>query len=139
MYQAGTLSGNPLAMTAGLETLRILTEDADLYPTLERRAATLVDGIQSNLDELGLPYTSNRVGSMFTLFFTERPVTNWDDAKTCDTGIYGSYFSEMLQRGIYLAPSQFEAAFLSIKHSDEDITRTIEANRESLQAIAKNG
>ncbi|MBR9974549.1 MAG: glutamate-1-semialdehyde 2,1-aminomutase [Bacteroidetes bacterium] len=139
MYQAGTLSGNPLAMTAGLETLRILTEDAELYPTLEARAATLVAGIQTNLDELGLPYVSNRVGSMFTLFFTERPVTNWDDAKTCDTGIYGSYFSEMLQRGIYLAPSQFEAAFLSIMHSDEDIARTIEANRESLQAIAKNG
>ena len=139
MYQAGTLSGNPLAMTAGLETLRILTEDADLYPTLERRAATLVNGIQANLDELGLPYVSNRVGSMFTMFFTDRPVRNWDDAKTCDTGIYGSYFSEMLQRGIYLAPSQFEAAFLSIKHSDEDITRTIEANRESLRAVANNG
>lgn len=138
MYQAGTLSGNPLAMTAGLETLRILTEDPDLYPTLEARAKTLVDGIQQNLDELGLPYASNRVGSMFTLFFTDRPVSNWDDAKTCDTGIYGSYFSEMLQRGIYLAPSQFEAAFLSIAHSEDDVARTIEANRESLRAIVNN-
>ncbi|MFZ1731365.1 MAG: glutamate-1-semialdehyde 2,1-aminomutase [Bacteroidota bacterium] len=138
MYQAGTLSGNPLAMTAGLETLRILTEDPLLYTKLDANAGALVAGIQKNLDELGLPYTSNRVGSMFTLFFTERPVNNWDDAKTCDTGLYGSYFSEMLQRGIYLAPSQFEAAFLSIMHSDEDIARTIEANRESLQTIAKN-
>ena len=139
MYQAGTLSGNPLAMTAGLETLRILTEDPDPYAKLDARAGALVDGIQKNLDELGLPYVSNRVGSMFTLFFTDRPVTNWDDAKTCDTGIYGSYFSEMLQRGIYLAPSQFEAAFLSVMHSDDDIARTIQANRESLQAIVKNG
>ncbi|MBE0644998.1 MAG: glutamate-1-semialdehyde 2,1-aminomutase [Bacteroidetes bacterium] len=139
MYQAGTLSGNPLAMTAGLETLRILTEDPQLYANLDARADMLVEGIQNNLDELGLPYLSNRVGSMFTLFFTERPVANWDDAKTCDTGLYGSYFSEMLQRGIYLAPSQFEAAFLSIMHSDEDIARTIQANRESLQAIANNG
>ena len=138
MYQAGTLSGNPLAMTAGLETLRILTEDPDLYTKLGARAGVLVDGIQKNLDALGLPYVCNRVGSMFTLFFTDRPVANWDDAKTCDTGIYGSYFSEMLQRGIYLAPSQFEAAFLSIAHSDEDVARTIEANHESLRAIVNN-
>lgn len=138
MYQAGTLSGNPLAMTAGLETLRILTEDPDLYVKLDQRAGALVEGIQKNLDEFGLPYVSNRVGSMFTLFFTDRPVVNWDDAKTCDTGIYGSYFSEMLQRGIYLAPSQFEAAFLSVMHSDDDIARTIEANHQSLQAIANN-
>lgn len=138
MYQAGTLSGNPLAMTAGLETLRILGEDPALYATLDARAASLVDGIQKNLDDLGLPYVSNRVGSMFTLFFTDRPVTNWDDAKTCDTGIYGSYFSEMLHRGIYLAPSQFEAAFLSMAHDEEDIARTIEANRESLRVIVNN-
>ncbi|MFA6232646.1 MAG: glutamate-1-semialdehyde 2,1-aminomutase [Bacteroidota bacterium] len=138
MYQAGTLSGNPLAMTAGLETLRILTEDPQLYMRLDASAAKLVEGIQDNLDELGLPYVSNRVGSMFTLFFTEHPVTNWDDAKNCDTGLYGSYFSEMLQHGIYLAPSQFEAAFVSIMHSEEDIARTIQANRESLRTIAQN-
>jgi glutamate-1-semialdehyde 2,1-aminomutase len=139
MYQAGTLSGNPLAMTAGLETLRILSEEPLLYMKLEMSAGMLIDGIQKNLDKLGLPYVSNRVGSMFTLFFTDRPVRNWDDAKTCDTGLYGSYFSEMLQRGIYLAPSQFEAAFLSVMHSDDDIARTIEANRMCLQTIVRNG
>jgi glutamate-1-semialdehyde 2,1-aminomutase len=138
MYQAGTLSGNPLAMTAGLETLRILSEDPQLYTNLDARAGMLVEGIQKNLDELGLPYVSNRVGSMFTLFFTERSVNNWDDAKTCDTGLYGSYFSEMLHRGIYLAPSQFEAAFLSMMHSDEDIALSIAANRASLLAIVNN-
>ncbi len=139
MYQAGTLSGNPLAMTAGLETLRILSEDTLLYMKLDLSAGMLIDGIRKNLDELGLPYVSNRVGSMFTLFFTDRPVRNWDDAKTCDTGLYGSYFSEMLQRGIYLAPSQFEAAFLSVMHGEDDIARTIAANRESLQTIVRNG
>jgi glutamate-1-semialdehyde 2,1-aminomutase len=139
MYQAGTLSGNPLAMTAGLETLRVLTEDPQLYARLDMRANTLANGIRANVEELGLPFTSNRVGSMMTLFFTDRVVTNWDDAKTCDTGLYGSYFSEMLKRGIYLAPAQFEAAFVSIMHSDKDIARTIEANRDSLKAIKNNG
>ncbi|MCB2204789.1 glutamate-1-semialdehyde 2,1-aminomutase [bacterium] len=139
MYQAGTLSGNPLAMAAGLETLRLLTEDPELYLKLDAQSGKLAEGIQANVDELGLPYTSNRVGSMMTLFFTDRKVQNWDDAKTCDTGLYGSYFSEMLKRGIYLAPAQFEAAFVSIMHSDEDIARTIEANRESLKAIKNNG
>ena len=139
MYQAGTLSGNPLAMTAGLETLRVLTEDPQLYTKLEMQSNTLANGIRANVEELGLPFTSNRVGSMMTLFFTDRQVTNWDDAKTCDTGLYGSYFSEMLKRGIYLAPAQFEAAFVSIMHTDEDIARTIEANREVLKAIKNNG
>lgn len=139
MYQAGTLSGNPLAMTAGLETLNVLTEDPDLYAKLDAQSAKLADGIRANVEELGLPFTSNRVGSMMTLFFTDRHVQNWDDAKTCDTGLYGSYFSEMLKRGIYLAPAQFEAAFVSVMHTDEDIARTVEASRESLQAIKNNG
>ncbi|MBR9977188.1 MAG: glutamate-1-semialdehyde 2,1-aminomutase [Bacteroidetes bacterium] len=137
VYQAGTLSGNPLAMTAGLETLRLLSGDDGLYPLLERQAARLADGIRGNLDELGLPYVSNRVGSMLTLFFTDKPVHSWDEAKTCDTELYARYFTEMLKRGIYLAPAQFEAAFLSIMHDDDDIDRTIEANRESLRAIVK--
>ncbi len=139
MYQAGTLSGNPLAMTAGLETLNVLTEDPELYLKLEAQSAKLADGIRNNVEEMGLPFTSNRVGSMMTLFFTKRDVQNWDDAKTCDTGLYGSYFSEMLKRGIYLAPAQFEAAFVSVMHSDEDIARTVEASRESLKAIKNNG
>jgi glutamate-1-semialdehyde 2,1-aminomutase len=139
MYQAGTLSGNPLAMTAGLETLNVLTEDPELYAKLDAQSAKLADGIRANVEELGLPFTSNRVGSMMTLFFTDRRVQSWDDAKTCDTGLYGSYFSEMLKRGIYLAPAQFEAAFVSIMHTDEDIARTLEASRDSLKAIKNNG
>ncbi|MBL0175508.1 MAG: glutamate-1-semialdehyde 2,1-aminomutase [Ignavibacteria bacterium] len=132
MYQAGTLSGNPLAMTAGFETLSTIAEDPAFYETLERKAARLCDGIQRNLDAAGLPWITNRVGSMFTLFMTDVPVRNWDDAARCDTAAFGAYFSKMLARGMYLAPSQFEAAFLSIMHSDEDIDRTIEANRLSL-------
>ncbi len=133
MYQAGTLSGNPLAMTAGLETLRMLSEDADVYARLDAQAAMLCNGLQSILDEYGLPWVTNRVGSMFTLFFTDAPVRNWDDAKRCDTARFGAYFSAMLDRGVYLAPSQFEAAFMSIMHSDEDVARTLEAARESLR------
>jgi glutamate-1-semialdehyde 2,1-aminomutase len=138
MYQAGTLSGNPLAMTAGLETLRILTEDPELYMKLDVQSARLEEGIRANLSDLGFPYTLNRVGSMITLFFTERDVRSWEDAKTCDTGLFGSYFSEMLRRGIALPPAQFEAAFLSIMHDDTIISRTVEANRESLAVIRKN-
>jgi len=133
MYQAGTLSGNPLAMTAGLETLRVLTEDATLYARLDERAEILCDGIQEILDEFSLPWVTNRVGSMFTLFFTDTTVRNWDDAKRCDTSRYAEYFSRMLDRGIYLAPSQFEAAFISIMHSNEDVARTLEAAREGLR------
>mgnify|MGYP000112021949 FL=1 len=138
MYQAGTLSGNPLAMTAGLETLNVLTEDPELYAKLDTQSAKLADGIRANVEELGLPFTSNRVGSMMTLFFTDRQVQSWDEAKTCDTGLYGSYFSEMLRRGMYLAPAQFEAAFVSVMHTDEDIARTVDASRESLKAIKNN-
>jgi glutamate-1-semialdehyde 2,1-aminomutase len=132
MYQAGTLSGNPLAMTAGFETLSTIAEYPAFYETLERKAARLCDGIQRNLDDAGLPWITNRVGSMFTVFMTDAPVRHWDDAVRCDTAAFGAYFSKMLSRGMYLAPSQFEAAFLSIMHSDEDIDRSIEANRLSL-------
>lgn len=135
MYQAGTLSGNPLAMTAGLETLRVLTEDPALYARLDENAEALCSSMQDILDEYGLPYITNRVGSMFTLFITDRPVRNWEDAKTCDTAKFGTYFSHMLNRGIYLAPSQFEAAFMSIAHSSDDRERTLEAARESLKLL----
>ena len=134
MYQAGTLSGNPLAMTAGFETLSLLREPGT-YEKLDASAAALCAGIQSNLDEKGLPFVTNRVGSMFTLFFTDRQVRNWDDAATCDKDRFGKYFSGMLERGIYLAPSQFEAAFMSIMHGDEEIAKTIAANREALDAL----
>jgi glutamate-1-semialdehyde 2,1-aminomutase len=134
MYQAGTLSGNPLAMTAGFETLSILREPGT-YEKLDAAAAALCAGIQANLDEKGLPYVTNRVGSMFTLFFTDRPVQNWTDAAACDKDMYGNYFSAMLERGIYLAPSQFEAAFMSVMHGDEEISKTIDANREALALL----
>ncbi|MCZ7557395.1 MAG: glutamate-1-semialdehyde 2,1-aminomutase [Bacteroidia bacterium] len=135
MYQAGTLSGNPLAMTAGLETLRVLTEDPAFYARLDENAEALCTGMQDILDEFGLPFVTNRVGSMFTLFFTDRPVRNWEDAKSCDTAKFGTYFSNMLDRGIYLAPSQFEAAFMSVMHSSDDRERTLEAARESLKLL----
>ncbi|MAT39575.1 MAG: glutamate-1-semialdehyde-2,1-aminomutase [Ectothiorhodospiraceae bacterium] len=134
MYQAGTLSGNPLAMAAGYATLKVL-RDGTVYEQLEANAARLNDGIQANLDALGLPYTKNRVGSMFTMFFTDSPVHDWDSANASDRDKYAAYFREMLQRGIYLAPSQFEAAFMSIMHGEEEIEKTIAAHRESLEAI----
>ena len=131
--QAGTLSGNPLAMTAGYETLKRL-QAPGVYDTLEAKAQALEAGIQSNLDSLGLKFQTNRVGSIMTLFFTETPVTSFEDANGCDQEMFARYFNEMLSRGIYLAPSQFEAAFVSLAHSDEDIETTIKANYEALKA-----
>ncbi len=132
MYQAGTLSGNPLAMTAGYETLSILMEDGDFYNRLERKSSLLAAGIGKNIEALHLPLTQNRVGSMSTLFFTPHAVTDYHSALQADTKRFAVYFREMLERGIYLAPSQFEAGFVSIAHTDEDIERTIQANQEAL-------
>ncbi len=131
--QAGTLSGNPLAMTAGYETLRRLQEP-DVYDVLEAKAQALEIGILENLKALGLKYQTNRVGSIMTLFFTEVPVTSFDAANACDQDLFARYFREMVNRGIYLAPSQFEAAFVSLAHSDADIDATIKANYEALKA-----
>ncbi len=137
MYQAGTLSGNPLAMTAGLETLSVLEEDRGAYERLESLSRRLADGIGRNLRTLGLQLTQNRVGSMSTLFFTEGPVTDFASAVKSDTGRFGAYFRAMLERGVYIAPSQFEAAFVSLAHSEGDIDRAIEANRESLETAMR--
>jgi glutamate-1-semialdehyde 2,1-aminomutase len=134
VYQAGTLSGNPLAMSAGLETLRILSEDPALYDSLEKKSLALAEGIRGTIESLGLPLTQNRVGSMSTLFFTSGSVVDYEGALRADTKRFAAYFREMLRRGIYLAPSQFEAGFVSAAHTDEDIGRTIEANREALTA-----
>ena len=133
MYQAGTLSGNPLAMSAGYETLSILMEDHDFYNRLERKSSRLAAGIGKNIEDLQLPLTQNRVGSMSTLFFTSQPVTDYRSALQADTKRFAVYFREMLERGIYLAPSQFEAGFVSIAHTEEDIDKTIQANKEALK------
>lgn len=133
VYQAGTLSGNPLAITAGLATLQILKDD-NPYPELERKAAILEEGFRDNMNKLGLNYTQNRVGSMACLFFTEKPVENHDDAVASDLKKYSRYFQSMLDQGVYLAPSQFEAMFTSTAHSDEDLEKTIRANYVALQA-----
>lgn len=133
VYQAGTLSGNPLAITAGLETLKVLKDD-NPYPELERKAAILEEGFRDNMNKLGLSYTQNRVGSMACLFFTDKPVENHDDAVASDVKKYAKYFQSMLDQGIYLAPSQFEAMFTSTAHSDEDLEKTIKANYTALQA-----
>ncbi|CAI8055433.1 Glutamate-1-semialdehyde 2,1-aminomutase, partial [Geodia barretti] len=131
--QAGTLSGNPLAMTAGYETLKRL-QVPGVYDALEAKAQALETGILENLKALGLKYQANRVGSIMTLFFTEAPVTSFEAANACDQDLFARYFREMVNRGIYLAPSQFEAAFVSLAHSDADIDATIKANYEALKA-----
>ena len=135
MYQAGTLSGNPLAMVAGLETLGVIMDDPKFYSRLEAKAARLTSGLQKVIDGFWLPLKQNRVGSMFTLFFAKQPVRDYASAAASDRERFGLFFREMLERGIALAPSQFEAGFMSIAHSDEDIDKTIEAARQSLATI----
>jgi len=135
VYQAGTLSGNPLAMAAGTAQLRLLDKKRSLYKRLERLGKNLEDGIVGNLKRLGLNYRLNRSGSMFTLFFTESEVTDFQSALTSDTAKFSVYFGEMLKRGIYLPPSQFEAAFISLAHTERDIEKTIKANYESLKLM----
>lgn len=134
MYQAGTLSGNPLAMTAGIETLNEL-QKPPAWPQLELRSAQLVDGLRSAAEEAGVAARFNRVGAMFTTFFTDQLVTNWASAKTCNTQHYGQFFRAMLERGVYLAPSQFEAGFLSLAHGETEIEATIAAAREAFQIV----
>jgi glutamate-1-semialdehyde 2,1-aminomutase len=133
MYQAGTLSGNPLAMAAGIAQLKHLREKkAEIYPRLEALSTKLVEGVAAIAKETNVPLCFNRVGSMFTWFFTADPVTDWDSASKSDIAAFGRFFRAMLDAGIYLPPSQFEAAFLSAAHSDEDIDRTITAAKKSL-------
>jgi glutamate-1-semialdehyde 2,1-aminomutase len=135
VYQAGTLSGNPLAMAAGIETLSIIDEDPTFYDQLESLGRLLEAGVRDALAELNVNYAFNRVGSMFTLFFTESAVIDFDTAKTSDTAKFAAYFNAMLERGIYLPPSQFEAWFVSSAHSDDEIAQTVEALRKSLSDI----
>ncbi|HYA23721.1 MAG TPA: glutamate-1-semialdehyde 2,1-aminomutase [Terriglobales bacterium] len=132
MYQAGTLSGNPLAMAAGLATLRHLREHRKkIYPQLEKLSEELVTGVAAAAKDAGLPICYNRVGSMFTWFFTPGPVTDWNSASKSDTEAFGRFFRSMLDNGAYLPPSQFEAAFLSAAHTEEDIQQTIAAAKQA--------
>ncbi len=136
VYQAGTLSGNPLAMAAGIAMLTMIDETKDLYSSLERKAAKLESGILENLKKSGVKGVVNRVGSMMTLFFTDAPqVTNLEEAMTSDTERYAAYFKQSLESGIYLAPSQFECLFVSYAHTDEEIDRMIEANLQALKSF----
>jgi glutamate-1-semialdehyde 2,1-aminomutase len=136
MYQAGTLSGNPLAMAAGLAMLCTLRNNrSEIYPRLDRFSGMLCDGILAAAHQLGVPMTVNRVGSMFTFFFTDKKVTDWDSAATCDTKKFGNFFRAMLDAGIWLPPSQFEAAFLGAAHTEQDVHDTIAAARQAMAQV----
>ncbi len=134
VYQAGTLSGNPLAMAAGVTTLEILKDEKD-YKALEKRAAYLCGEIGTLFEGSGLPHSLNRVGSMFTTFFTAGKVVDYDTAGKSDTYLFGRYFRGMLEQGIFIAPSQFEASFLSFAHTDSDIEETLKGIRAALTSM----
>ena len=134
VYQAGTLSGNPLSMTAGLVTLRRL-RDKSVYDRLEAASKRLCEGLADAAGEMGVKTVTNRVGSMWTSFFTDEPVLDWEGANKSDRQRYGKFFHAMLEEGVYLAPSQFEAGFVSLAHTDEIIEQTIEAGRKALTRI----
>lgn len=133
VYQAGTLSGNPIAMSAGMAMLTYLNEHPETYTQLEQTTSKMVAGMQQNMQQLGLNYTINRIGSMFSIFFTQEKVVDFDTAKTSDTALFGRYFNSMLQRGIYLAPSQYEALFVSTAVTEDLVAQYIQANLEALQ------
>ncbi len=136
VYQAGTLSGNPLAMAAGIVTLGQLKDNRkQYYRQLDEYAAKLVAGVLDAAKAAGVAVTANQVGSMFTFFFTESQVSDWEDAATCDTARFGRFHHAMLNAGIWLPPSQFEAAFLSVAHTPQDIEQTIAAAREALRQV----
>ena len=133
VYQAGTLSGNPLAMAAGLTTLRLLRDEPP-YERLETLSARLAEGLNRAATDAGVPHVVQRVGSMLTLFFNPGPVWNYDDAKRSDTALFGRFFWEMLARGVYLPCSQYEAAFVSAAHTEDDIDATVTAASAALRA-----
>jgi glutamate-1-semialdehyde 2,1-aminomutase len=131
MYQAGTLSGNPLAMAAGYATLRHLRDHKDIYTKLDRLAAEVVAGVSAAAKDAGVTICHNRVGSMFTWFFAPGPVTDWASAAKSDTEAFGRFFRALLENGIYLPPSQFEAAFVGAAHTEQDVQQTIAAARQA--------
>jgi glutamate-1-semialdehyde 2,1-aminomutase len=136
MYQAGTLSGNPLAMTAGIETLKGLQQPG-VWDKLEARGAQLLDGLTTAAAEAHIPVQAGRIGTMFGLFFADAPVINWETASRANTERFAAYFQGMLQRGVYLAPSQFEAGFLSTAHGKSEIEATIRVAAATLEALPK--
>lgn len=134
VYQAGTLSGNPLAMTAGIVTLKELQKPG-VWDDLERRSAQLVNGLRAAAEEAGVPIVSHRIGTMFSSFFTEQPIVSWSDAKKADTEKFATFFRLMLDKGVYFAPSQFEAGFMSTVHTDEEIEAAIAVARDVFKNI----
>jgi glutamate-1-semialdehyde 2,1-aminomutase len=136
VYQAGTLSGNPLAMAAGLATISYLQEHAaEVYPRLEATSKAVAEGVAAEAAKAGVPLTTHRVGSMWTWFFTPDPVTNYDEAAKSDTAAFGRFHRSMLEQGIWLPPSQFEAAFLGTAHGQAEVEATIEAAREAFRLL----
>ena len=132
IYQAGTLSGNPVAMTAGLTILRKLHEHPEIYKQVEQTTRQITTGITRILSRQGLRYTINQIGSMYSLFFTDQEVTNFETAKSTDAQLFGAYFRGMLSRGIYLAPSQFESLFISNVIQSAEVAAVLKATEEVL-------
>ena len=133
VYQAGTLSGNPVAMAAGLEQLRILWEHPEYYTQLEEKGQKLYGGMRKLVKKYGAPCVVNDIGSLGCIFFTQDPVRNYQEAKSADTQAFARYFAFMLEHGIHLAPSQFEAMFLSEAHKEEQIEETLQVFEEYLK------
>jgi glutamate-1-semialdehyde 2,1-aminomutase len=135
VYQAGTLSGNPLAMAAGIATVSYLQEHAaEVYPLLEATSKAVAEGVAAEAEAAGVPVTTNRVGAMWTWFFTPDEVTNYEEAATSDTAAFGRFHNAMLDQGIWLPPSQFEAAFLSTAHGKEEVNATIAAAHQAFKS-----
>jgi glutamate-1-semialdehyde 2,1-aminomutase len=138
MYQAGTLSGNPLAMAAGIAMLKKLREcRGEIYPRIEKLTGELVDGVMAAARDVGVSLCANRVGSMFTWFFHNGPVTDWESASKSHTRSFAAFFRAMLDNGIYLPPSQYEAAFLGAAHTEQDVQRTIDAAKQALAGMKR--
>jgi glutamate-1-semialdehyde 2,1-aminomutase len=136
MYQAGTLSGNPLAMAAGIAMLKQLRDrKEEIYPRIEKLSGELVDGVMAAARDGGVPLCANRVGSMFTWFFQDGPVTDWESASRSNTEAFGRFFRAMLDAGVYLPPSQYEAMFLGATHTEEDVQRTVAAGKQAFAGM----
>ena len=137
VYQAGTLSGNPLATTAGIENLKKLAASKNLYKRLESTAKLLCTGIRELAEQHTLPLQVTQLASMFTIFFSEKKVTNYQQARSCNLEMFARYFQKMLQGGVYLPPSQFETNFVSTAHTRKDIARTLEAADRAFKSLRR--